>query len=220
MANRHARERQEAALRRKKSRLKPLDRLLIVCEGAKTEPLYFDAIRIEKRIPKGEVVVTQGDGTDPLTVVRFAETYFRANNGFDAVFAVFDRDDHATYHQALTYAAQLDKKLKNDDGKRVSFAAIPSVPSFELWLLLHFRAVTDPIHRNDVMASLRAAAHYPAYAKGCTTAFADTRDQLEQAVQRAQWLRERFEPDNGTDPYTDVDVLTMKLLAMAARFQS
>jgi len=215
--NRH--ERSEAELRPKKGKLKPLERLLIVCEGAKTEPLYFDAIRQEKRIPKAEIHVTNGDGTDPLSIVNTAEAYFRDHRGFDMVFAVFDRDDHATYHAALARAETLTKTLKNDNGMKVPFYAIPSVPCFELWLLLHFRDVTDFMPRADVMASLCSAAHYPAYSKAHTSTFADTKDRLVQAVQRAYWLKERYSSQSGNEPYTAADMLTLKLVSMEERFK-
>jgi hypothetical protein len=215
--NRH--ERSEAALAPKKGKLKQLERILIVCEGEKTEPLYFDAIRKEKRVPKAEVHITQGDGTDPLSVVNFAEAYFREHRGFDVVFAVFDRDDHATYHAALARAQTLTKTLKNDNGTKVPFYAIPSVPNFELWLLLHFRDVTDFMPRADVMASLRSAAYYPAYEKGHVTTFAETKDRLPDAVRRSVWLRERYTAQPGTEPYTDADFLTLKLWAMEERFK-
>ncbi len=46
----HPRERRARALKRKKGSKPPYDRVLIVCEGRKTEPLYFNDIRMQNRV--------------------------------------------------------------------------------------------------------------------------------------------------------------------------
>ena len=142
MAKHHRFERQEARLSRKAGRTRPYDRMLIVCEGAKTEVNYFSAIRREKRLPNADIAIVPSDyGTAPLQIVQYAIDKFQESKGFDRVYVVFDRDDHDSYHNALAKADATDKKLKNDAGAKVPFAAIPSVPNFELWILLHFRDV-------------------------------------------------------------------------------
>lgn len=190
-----------------------------MCEGEKTEVNYFDAIRREKRLPNADIqVVPSNYGTSPLDIVQYAIDRFNDSKAFDRVYVVFDRDDHASYHNALTKAAATDKKLKNDEGKAVPFTAISSVPNFELWLLLHFRDVLAPIHRNEVYAALRLPAHYPTYAKNSTTVYADTKDRIPAATTRAEHLRTLSNAYSGTDPYTDVDVLTGELMKIAGRF--
>ena len=42
-------------LRRRTAQRQPADRLLIVCEGAKTEPLYLGEIRQALRLPTANV---------------------------------------------------------------------------------------------------------------------------------------------------------------------
>jgi hypothetical protein len=51
VAKKHPYERNESRLSRRQGRKRPYDRMLIVCEGEKTEVNYFTAIRREKRIP-------------------------------------------------------------------------------------------------------------------------------------------------------------------------
>ncbi len=46
--------------------------------------------------------------------------------------SIGDRDDHDSYHEALTLAESLDGKLRNDVKQPVIFQAIASVPSFDL----------------------------------------------------------------------------------------
>lgn len=206
----HPRERQARALARKKPQRPPYDRLLIVTEGAKTEPLYFDDIRKQKRISSAHIEVIQSPlGTQPRQVVDSAEAKFKETKAFERVYAVFDRDDHPTYADALARARQLDNMLKNDERKAVRFYAVPSVPCFELWLLLHFQDVHAFNHRTEVMAKLDQ--RIAGYTKGKTGIYALTETLIDAAATRAVHLRERFQPDGGVDPYTDVDGLVATL---------
>src|SRR5260370_37623980 len=126
----HSRGRHASALRRKKPTRPPYDRILVVCEGKKTEPNYFEEIRKEARIPTAHVCVLPSQlGTQPSHVVEFAVSKFKETKGFEKVFAGFDRYDHITYAAAIARAESLDGKLKNDENKQVIFKAIVSVPS-------------------------------------------------------------------------------------------
>ena len=140
--------RQAAHMARKMGRRASYDRILIVSEGSKTEPLYLNEIRAEHRLSTTNVQVQPSQyGTTPLQVVEYAEHLFTHGDelkniqprAFEQVFAVFDRDDHLTYHNALNRAAARNKKMRNDLNIVVRFEAVPSVPCFELWLLLHCR---------------------------------------------------------------------------------
>ncbi|MHB1655042.1 MAG: RloB domain-containing protein [Burkholderiales bacterium] len=82
---------------------------------------------------------------------------------------MFDRDDHESYFNALSLAKSLDGNLRNDKRKPISFKAIAPIPSFELWLLLHYEDIQAPIHRDEVMARLKQ--HMPAYDKGAGGTF-------------------------------------------------
>lgn len=75
-SNRHERERQADELRRKRGNRPPYQRVLIVCEGAKTEPIYFNDIRKKNRVPSAHVHIISADGTDPMQVVSSAEKKF------------------------------------------------------------------------------------------------------------------------------------------------
>lgn len=219
MAKKHRFERTEARLARRQGRKRSYDRMLIVCEGEKTEVNYFEAIRREKRLPNADIEIVPSDyGTSPLNIVEYAIDRFKKSKAFDRVYAVFDRDDHDSYHNALAKAEATDKKLKNDEGTDIPFMAVPSVPNFELWVLLHFRDVLAPIHRNEVYAELRKPAHYPTYAKNSKRVYQDTKGRLPEASGRVVVLRGRFDKHDGNDPYTDADVLTAELLKIAGRF--
>ncbi|MGE3777954.1 MAG: RloB family protein [Pirellulaceae bacterium] len=186
------RERQRRQLERKLNRRASYDRILIVSEGSKTEPNYFMEIRAEYRLHSANVQVRPSElGTEPRQVVNYALDLFEHGDDykgirprvFEQVYAVFDRDDHHTYHDALARARALDGTLKNDLGRRIRFVAIPSRPCFEFWLLLHFEDVRHLIHRDEATRRLRR--YLPDYEKGYGRAFADIKSELETAINRA-----------------------------------
>ncbi len=215
--------RQRQQLERKQNQRASYDRILIVSEGSKTEPLYFKEIRSTYRLHTANVEVRPSElGTDPIHVVQYAKDLFEngdAHKGilpraFEQVYAVFDRDDHDSYFQALRLAESLQGKLRNDARQGIQFKAIASVPSFELWLLLHFEDVHAPIHRNEVMQRLKS--HIPNYEKGAGGVFAMTCSTLAEATRRAQNLAERFNADTEPEPYTAV-VELVQLLTQLGR---
>jgi RloB-like protein len=213
----HPRARRAAKLARKQGKRPAYVRILIVCEGSKTEPLYLDDIRQQLRIPTAHIkVIPSTNGTQPRQVVDCAEQTFLSSKNFDLVIAVFDRDDHSTYHDALSRAKALDLTLRNDDRKLVEFKAVPSVPCFELWILLHFQDVHAFWHREDIIAAVSKTGRIPSYHKGSTDIFVQTKGRLRDATARAEYLRTQFNPAIGTDPYTDMDWLVEKLRSLSA----
>lgn len=132
-------ERQRRELERKRAHRATYDRILIVSEGHKTEPLYFTEIRVAYRLHTANVEIQPGAlGTEPIQIVTHARSLFENGNrhtgiqarAFEHVFAVFDRDDHRTYFNALQAAESLDGRLLNDNAEPVRFKAIASVPNF------------------------------------------------------------------------------------------
>lgn len=218
-----AKDRQLRRTAAKEARRASYVRILIVTEGSKTEPLYLEEIRAAHRLHSANVAVQPGQlGTAPMQVVRFARKLFEEGDlrkgirpkSFDQVYAVFDRDEHDSYIDALNLAKSLDGKLRNDDRQPVSFKAIASIPSFELWLLLHYEDIQHPLHRDEVMARLKQ--HVPGYDKGAGGAFATTRDRLEIATQRAQALAEKFSAYTAPEPFTAVHELVTLLTTLRA----
>jgi len=214
-------ERQKKQLERKLSRRASYDRVLIVSEGSKTEPNYFREVRAVHRLHTANVEVQPSElGTEPIQVVQYAKSLFETGDrymqvqprAFEQVYAVFDRDDHRTYFDALKLAESLDGTLRNDNKQPVQVKAIASVPSFELWLLLHFEDVKAPIHRDDVMQRLKR--HVPNYQKGAGGAFTTTRDRLDVATQRANALAVKFTAYDAPEPFTGMAVLVTLLTTL------
>jgi hypothetical protein len=94
--------RQRAQLERKTNQRASYDRILIVSEGSKTEPLYFKEIRAVHRLNTANVEVQPGElGTEPIQVVQYARELFEHGDvhkairrrAFEQVYVVFDRDE-------------------------------------------------------------------------------------------------------------------------------
>ena len=208
------RRHRQGRLEARRGRGRPHDRIMVVCEGSKTEPRYFTQIRIERKLGNKLVLISGcPSGTAPLQIIEAAAGLFRDGNrhndinpgSFDRIYAVFDRDQHPSYREALEKAEQLDLAMKNDEGRKVPFTAIPSNPCFELWLLIHFLDVTAHSPCGDVEARLRE--HLPNYRKGSPDSYASTVDRLEDARIRARRLAESSSPHSDDAPYTDVHLL-------------
>ncbi|UJP06030.1 MAG: RloB family protein [Nitrosomonas sp.] len=204
-------ERQKQQLERKQAQRAGYDRILIVSEGSKTEPNYFEEIRRLYRLHTANVVVRPSElGTAPIQVVEYARKLFENGDphkniqprAFERVYAVFDRDDHDSYFDALQLAESLDRKIKNDIKQDIDFKSIASVPSFELWLLLHFEDIQAPLDRRKVEKCLKK--HIPDYFKGATNSFELTRQYLTIASSRAHQLASRFTAYDAPEPFTGI----------------
>lgn len=206
-------------LRRRAAVRQPYERLLIVCEGEKTEPQYLCEIQRHHRLATANVQVLHSDlGTAPLQVLGYALSVFKEGNRdrgvnpreFDRIFVVFDRDEHKSYHAALERAAAQKGKLRNDNGAAVPVEAVASVPCFELWLLLHFEDVLAPLHRREALERLKA--YIPGYEKGGVGHWQATQPRLNDATARAQRLAKLTTAFDGVQPYTAMHELVLRLV--------
>ncbi len=112
----------------------------------------------------------------------------------------------------MNLAASLDGKLKNDVKQPVVFQAIASVPSFELWLLLHFEDIQSPLHRDVVMRRLKL--HISGYDKGAGNAFSVTRKHVAIATERAERLAAQFSARTDPEPFTAIVELVRLLTTL------
>jgi hypothetical protein len=200
-------------LSRRKAKRPPYLRVLIVCEGAKTEVNYLQEIRQEARISSAHIrVIHSPQGQEPQQIVEGAIAEFNKSKEFECVYVVFDRDEHRTYVNAIAMAEAKDGKLKNDEKKPVIFQATVSVPNFELWLLLHFVDIQAYRHRDEVIDTLKQ--HIANYEKGKIGIFSTTADNLTTATNRASRLKQKFSRLPGNDAYTDVHELVAMLRAL------
>lgn len=208
----HPRARQQRKLQRKKAIRESYDRILIVCEGSKTEPLYFNEIRQFYRLNTTNIQVLPSEyGTEPQQIVDFARDKCLETKQWEKVYCVFDRDEHLTFNNALLSAKARDKKFKNELKKPIRFFAINSIPCFELWFLLHFECHKRETHRSELRQLLRRDSRLPNYEKGQWGNFELTRRLLETAYLNATRLKEERQRHGRENPYTNVDILVKEL---------
>ena len=96
--------------------------------------------------------------------------------------------------------------------KKVRFLAIPSVPCFELWLLIHFVVINSRYDRREVIRRLKEKI--PGYEKGSEGVYAATEACVQIATDRAITLQGSYDCLNGRDPYTGVNEIVSKLRAI------
>ncbi len=182
----------------------PRRRLLVVCEGAKTEPDYVRGFVRQCRAAVVEIRIPDERG-DPRRLVEIAKKHktwadreARSERdpllAYDEVWCVFDRDQHERFTDACTMA--------RDNG----FLLAVSNPCFELWLLLHFR---DSPGLQDRHAVQRMVASYiPGYVKSLD--FSTVAKGVGDAKRRAERLDADAEAmdEPGRNPTTWVYRLT------------
>lgn len=121
---------------------------VIVCEGQKTERIYFNRYRQRNsglciRTPNSKV-------TDPMGLVKFALSqipkYGLDLSDGDMIWCVFDVDNNTNENiekaKALAKNENIELCLSN--------------PCFELWYLLHFCYFSTYIATNDLQSKLKA----------------------------------------------------------------
>lgn len=179
------------ARRRQVGKREPYDRVLIVCEGEKTEPRYFDDLRVDLRLASANIVVTGESNPDPLSVVTYGLDLFEDDGEYDRVIFVIDRDTHPenNYNKARRLVTRARKK-------GVQAYLTVSHPCFEYWILLHFedsaRGYTDPNSPcRQVISDVRK--HLPQYGKGMTALYDKTKPNLDDAIERSKrrWKQAR-----------------------------
>jgi hypothetical protein len=192
---------------RKMASRSPYDRILIACEGGKTEPYYFRCLRNNFGLNRANVVIAdKKGGLDPKRLVDYALEEFKKERDFDHIYCVFDRDKHTTYDAALDKIGSVNLK------KGVKIHAITSNPCFEFWLLLHFTYTTHqyeaPLNESNcdlVVSDLES--HIPDYAKGSQDFWVYLEDKIEEAITRAKQI-ELSHKNSGTEiPSTKIYLL-------------
>lgn len=180
--------------------------VLIVCEGKKTEPLYFGHFREALR-SVASIKLVSTNTTDAPGLARDARTqserYGLETKKGDRAWIVFDADENSQ--------AQIDECSKI--AHRIDADIALSNPCFELWYLLHFEDRKEAIDRKDALARLHR--HLPDYGKGI-----DCCDALESvkttAMERARALEARWgaAPSLSANPSTGVWRLVEELEGM------
>ncbi len=181
---------------------------LIVCEGKRTEPLYFEALvgGRNSRVIDADIL---GKGQSTCRLVRTAiEERDKSMIEYDRVWAVFDKDDFVDFNEAIAIA----------DANNIATAW--SNESFELWYYLHFQYLDTPISREQYIDALtrEIRKYLPNYSyhkndRG-TYSILSQYGSLDLAIRYAAHLETRYHGTNYAShkPCTKVHHLVQELL--------
>ena len=146
--------RKHRKLSRRVATREPLKKFTIFCEGKNTEPQYFKALQLSLRGALLEIEILGAIGT-PYTIAKTAMERVRKSGlsargrrkldsyeQGDQVWAVFDRDEHPRFQEAVEICRQHGIGVGRSN------------PCFEIWLILHFEAFDKPVGRHKVQKKL------------------------------------------------------------------
>jgi hypothetical protein len=207
--------RQKRKLARKHGKRESYVRVLIVCEGKKTEVYYFDDLRQYFRLSMVYCrVVNSPLGTGPEKIVEYAKVCGSEPDRWDEIYCVFDRDNHEHYNSAIQNLIDLQKAKTSK--KQAKFMAIPSIPCFELWYLLHYERVSCYLERHEALK--RLIRHLPEYEKSLERMFQRLQalNLTITAINNSEMLRQRIKETGNNNPSTEVDLLVKRLFNLKA----
>lgn len=192
----------------------PYDVVIIVCEGGRTEPNYFNGLKVAHRLSSANVDV-QPMGMDPLNLVDHAIGELKTDSTLTHAYCVFDRDEHPSFGDAVRKAR--DHALGKSGRLRIAV----SVPCFEVWPLLHFDYSTAPIESGGgktcgerALAALKKVM--PDYSKSDRAVFEKLCPKLNDAFQNAARLEAHNKKSGSDNPSTTVHKLVEYLTHLKA----
>lgn len=194
---------------RPSARFKPQARVLILCEDTKSGKTYLENASKHYR-SFASVEFAHCGHTDPKGIV--AEAVGRERD-FEEIYCVLDRDSHAGWTEALS-AALASQKVR----------VIPSYPSFEYWILIHFLFTRAPqnsaggLSASDrIVRELKNQPGMNQYAKSYKgNLFSDLLQRLPVAIQNSQRGLIEADQTNEPNPSTLIHELLARLEALSS----
>ena len=134
--------RRAVSLKRRRYSREPRQRFFVFCEGEKTEPTYFTAfmrafrdalIKVETIAPAGVAYTLAQSAAQRARELGLCRRSRKALSSFeerDEVWAVFDRDEHPRYADAVRICEEVGVKMGRSN------------PCFEVWLICNSRPST------------------------------------------------------------------------------
>ncbi len=195
-------------IKRRAANRQQYPKVLVVCEGEKTEPYYFNGLKDHYGLNSAIIEICTSCGSDPDSIFIFAKQRYQDEKAdgdpFDRVYCVFDKDRHHTYEKAL----EAIQNMKPGN----TYAAINSIPCFEYWLLLHFENTTKPYGPlsgnsacHQVVKDLKK--YMPLYSKGDMKIFPQIKDKIPFAINNATKSLKAAEKADTDSPTTRVHEL-------------
>ena len=211
-------KKREKLERRKKELKDPTpNSFLIVSEGTKTEPYYFDGLAkyINEKYGNGvdvekPLIDTSGEGRCTVSLVEETEKIVACSKIiYSQIWVVFDKDDFNDFDDAIEL------------GKRKGYNIAWSNQSFEYWIYLHFNFSDSALHRDDWVKKLDTIfkdykIDENGYEKNNFDIFniATTKGSLKFAIQSAFRINDNYDSSqkpSQCDPCTNVHRLVLEL---------
>jgi len=201
----------QSALKSSKRRVElreSYDKVLIVTEGEKTEPLYLSAVCDYFGLNQANIEIDPKSDSSPTSVVKYAKSLINKNkiDPYNHVYCVIDRDTHQDFQQALDQVAS----FKNKDTK---LHIILSVPCFEYWILLHFIYTAKPFGVSgdspcQELIDSELKQYIAKYEKGNTSMLTNlVKGQLDIAIANAKRAYNEAIKRGTENPKTEIHIL-------------
>jgi hypothetical protein len=186
----------------------PKPKILIVCEGEKTEVDYLNLFRKKLNLANIIIKIESSNGPAPISVVKYARVLNKAeiqqygeSEQFESTFCLYDTDTDK--HKSLQQAKELAKKYR--------YVSIISNPCFEYWLLLHY-TYTRTLFSNSNECIKTLKKHLPLYEKNnIRIHFKELMSKLEDAKDRSKKSCQDAKKDKEDNPSTNMHELIEKL---------
>lgn len=187
---------------------------LIVTEGTKTEPAYFEGIKdaINQHHPEKVHLQIEGTGRNTISLFEEAKRLAQASaNGYAHVWVVYDTDDFLAEH--INETAQ---RCADTSSEETKYHAIWSNQCVELWFLLHFSFFQSDIERSAYFPKLSqqmTARGLGLYHKNRNDMYQALLPYLDDAIRNAKALAaiNGNNPPSASAPGTEIYRLVEKL---------
>lgn len=196
------------------------EKIYIFCEGAKTEPFYFEGFKkaIKSNVAYRDLVHihVEGVGAETLRVIRAAEAYVRANKLKNAtVWCVYDKDSFPD--QDFNAVSERANTL-NHQQSNVAYNVAWSNQCIEYWFVLHFSfydSDNDRKYYRDFLHKKFGELGWRRYEKNNEELF-KVMTEKGNPKQAIRWAEQRLKACSGlTDaesvPATKIHLLVKKL---------
>jgi len=182
-----------------------LRRILIVCEGEKTEPNYFTKFNANPEV--FDAIDVQGTGYNTVSLIEKAikikNEAIQKGEPYIETWCVFDKDDFSV--------ESFEKAIKMAEQNQIKCAY--SIEAFEIWYMLHFNFYDTAFSRLQYKEKLSELLQKP-YFKNDSEMYALLNKRQSRALQNAKKLYERQKslPLKDRNPITTVFQLVERLI--------
>lgn len=160
---------------------------LIVTEGTKTEPQYFEGLKEDiNRLYRGRISIViegVGQGANTLTLLERAQKIVEKEpDKYKHVWLVYDKDDFPKDDFDNTF---FKCKSLSGNGESVIYHALWSNECVEYWFLLHFMSLDSAIHRKEYYPKLTECLGSK-YEKNREDIYTLLKPNIKKAINNAQ----------------------------------